>query len=222
MNFSRTGRYYCQCALYVMTALILVSCASSQIIESWHEPGVVRGSVQRIIVVAVMKDEMRRRVWEDLFIKNLSQKGVTVIPSYRIFPKSAPKEADLRDYVKDNTYAGILIVKKSGERKENYMVPGTSTVRVDSYPATTGGRYGSYGPYWGYYGQSYVVEQTPAHMETELIISYEASLWDASREGDGSLLWKGKSESVDPSSRQVMTEDLAEIFVARLQADGII
>jgi len=42
----------------------------------------------KIFIVAVRRDPIRRRVWEDVFAEELAKHGVNAVQSYRLFPQA--------------------------------------------------------------------------------------------------------------------------------------
>ena len=74
----------------MMASLILLSCASTQLSHTWRDASYTAGPLKKILVVAVRKDQARRRVWEDGFAAALSAHGVDATPSYRRIAETLP------------------------------------------------------------------------------------------------------------------------------------
>ena len=76
-------------ALFITPAL-LEGCSQSQMTELWKDPSYTEGSLKKVFTIAVRKDPVRRRIWEDAFVEELKAHGVPAIASYTMFPSVVP------------------------------------------------------------------------------------------------------------------------------------
>src|ERR1039458_9295356 len=94
----------------VMASLILLSCASTQLSHTWRDASYTAGPLKKILVVAVRKDQARRRVWEDGFAAALSAHGVDATPSYLRIAETLPDTGLINTIAKEGGFDGIMLV----------------------------------------------------------------------------------------------------------------
>ena len=68
--------------LVLITAgMLLGACSSTTITGSWKNPDFT-GTVEKVYIVGIAKQETTRRIFEDGFSQQLARLGATGIPSY--------------------------------------------------------------------------------------------------------------------------------------------
>ncbi len=65
-------------AVTAAAALVLSSCASTQLSHTWRDSSSVSRPLKKVLVIAVKKDLPTRQAWEDGFAAALSGLGVIV------------------------------------------------------------------------------------------------------------------------------------------------
>lgn len=184
---------------------VICSCSPSTKIEkSWIEPGsqVVSNPENKVLIIAMVKDETSRRVIEDQLAKRIKAPSV---PSYQLLTtemlKAASDEA-LTNIVTKEKFTHILLMRLADIEKETSYVPGTTT-----------GFYGGYGMYYGYGAAMY---STPGYYTTDKNYFIETTIYSVT---PNKLLWTGTTKTVNPSKVDKAVNDIADVIVARMKQD---
>jgi hypothetical protein len=69
----------------ILVSMLLAACASTQLNSVWKDPS-YQTRPAKVMVVAVAKNSINRRVFEDEFVQQLQSRGTTAIASYTILP----------------------------------------------------------------------------------------------------------------------------------------
>ena len=186
----------------------LVSCGPSTKIEkSWMEPGasVTASAPNKVLVIAMVKDETSRRVIEDHLVKRVSGTGVA---SYTLVSTDMLKEASdeaLKKIVTDGKFTHIILMRLADVEKETSYVPGTTT----SF-------YGGYGRYYGYGAGMY---SSPGYYTTDKNYFVETTVYSINPD---KLLWKGTTKTVNPSKVEKTVNDIADVVAEKMKKDGFL
>jgi hypothetical protein len=186
----------------------LASCSPSTKIEkSWVEPGakVTPDPQNKVMIIALVKDETSRRVIEDELSKRIK---ATSVPSYQFLTtemlKAASEEA-LNNMVTKEKFTHILLMRLADIEKETSYVPGTTT-----------GYYGGWGMYYGYGAAMY---SSPGYYTTDKNYFIETTIYSVN---PNKLLWTGTTKTVNPSKINKAVNDIADAVVAKMKDDGFL
>jgi hypothetical protein len=181
-------------------------CASStSLTTTWTDPNFTGPSVHKVMVIAVRKTPVNRRLWEDEMVKAIKQRRVTATPSYALWPEDVPDTQSVVARLRADGYDGAIVTHRlSTEERERY-VPGYTTTA----PTT------AYQPYWGTYVTYYNQVYQPGYVENEKVVTIETQVWVKGGQ-HGRMVWSGLSESVDPTSAQQVSEELTGLIVPQL------
>jgi hypothetical protein len=162
---------------------------------------------------------LRRRIFEDALCGELAKRGVSAVPSYRIFPDGPPAEDACKAHVTSGNYDGLIVVKRAGRQTRQNYVPGYSTVE----PVTR------YNPWWGTWDTAYREVYTPGYVETETALRFEIMVYGlrpGNKPGPSSepseLLWTGTTETIDPTSSTSTSKEISSVVVPELAKAKII
>ena len=186
----------------------LVSCGPSTKMEkSWMEPGasVTASAPNKVLVIAMVKDETSRRVIEDHLVKRVSGTGVA---SYTLVSTDMLKEASdeaLKKIVTDGKFTHIILMRLADVEKETSYVPGTTT----SF-------YGGYGRYYGYGAGMY---SSPGYYTTDKNYFVETTVYSINPD---KLLWTGTTKTVNPSKVEKTVNDIADVVAEKMKKDGFL
>jgi len=186
----------------------LVSCGPSTKIEkSWMEPGasVTASAPNKVLVIAMVKDETSRRVIEDHLVKRI---GGTSVSSYTLVSTDMLKEASdeaLKKIVTDGKFTHILLMRLADVEKETSYVPGTTT----SF-------YGGYGRYYGYGAGMY---SSPGYYTTDKNYFVETTVYSINPD---KLLWTGTTKTVNTSKVEKTVNDIADVVAEKMKKDGFL
>jgi hypothetical protein len=197
-----------QLILSVIVISALVSCGPSTKIEKrWMEPGasINQSAANKALVIAIVKDEVSRRVIEDQLVKRLNGKGDV---SYNKLSTEAMKDASgapLNKILTDGKYTHILMMRLADVEKETNYVPGTTTAY-----------YGGYGRYYGYGASFY---SSPGYYVEDKNYFIETTVYSVSPD---KLLWTGTTKTVNPSKIEKTVNDIADVVSDKMKKDGFL
>jgi len=171
------------------------------------EPGasVTASAPNKVLVIAMVKDETSRRVIEDHLVKRVSGTGVA---SYTLVSTDMLKEASdeaLKKILTDGKFTHIILMRLADVEKETSYVPGTTT----SY-------YGGYGRYYGYGAGMY---STPGYYTTDKNYFVETTVYSINPD---KLLWTGTTKTVNPSKVEKTVNDIADVVAEKMKKDGFL
>jgi hypothetical protein len=191
-------------------ALVFSSCATSYLSNLWVDPAYQSGSMKNVLVIAVNKNAENRRIWETGFSSELGKHGVTVTPSYQVFPKDLPDTNQVIEATKDKGYDGVITISRLATERVTTYVPGY--VMAMPYYAP----YRWHRGYFMFYDQMYHT----GYLETSRVVRHEVNVWTTG-EG-GHMIWTGIGEVIDPSSVKQVNHEIVELVVPELTKKKII
>jgi hypothetical protein len=202
-----------------VAVLILAGCAPpTRVVSQWHDPSYDKSGLTNLLVLGLQPDPGKRRIWEDSFCEALSRYGVRATPSYPDFPNVPRDSNEVRDYVRQKGFDGVVITRKLSTDEVHTYVPPTTTV------VSSGAYWGPY-PYWGGYYGAYApavsAYTTPGYVETDRIVTVETTVWG--KVGDrGQMIWSGITETTNPTSPKDFSAELGASLLPQMERDGII
>ena len=189
----------------VMASLILLSCASTRLSYTWKDASYTSGPLKKILVVAVRKDQLRRRTWEDGFAAALSWHGVDATPSYRLITANLPDTSLINTVAMEGHFDGILLVGRvSAEITDD--VTGSSSITSPDSPSQT----------WGGWNSNYY----PGYPLINEIVKDEVKI--RTTQGGGRLIWSGVGEVHESGEDENVSGEIIPLIVRELVKEGII
>jgi len=106
----------------VLCSLIVFieSCSTSSLVDVWNDPSYKEPPLKKIFVIAIRKDQVQRRIWEDAFVDELSKEGIKSTPSYSLFRDMLPDTNQVIQLVQDIGFDGILITRILSSETESH------------------------------------------------------------------------------------------------------
>jgi hypothetical protein len=202
--------------------MFLAACSSTTITGSWKNPD-FSGSIRKIYIVGISKQETSRRIFEDEFGRKLQSYGVDGTPSYKdlVDPQNASKEA-IAERVRKNGADSVLMARMVSKRTEEVVTPG----RITTYGARP--YYGYPHPYtpdpyyrnWGsYYDRGYDTIYEPATVTQFQVVTIEANLYDAN---SSELIWSAQLDTVIEANTQKLIADFVDSVTKELRQQGLL
>ncbi|MBZ0269980.1 hypothetical protein K8I85_17650 [bacterium] len=189
-------------ATLCLTSLTLGCGTSAQLLDMWRDSSYTEAPLEKVLVVALTRDTLERRVMEDSFVSSFADQGATVTPSYQLFPDAPPRPEELKGVASSSEHDGVLVLTRAGRDEKEVYVPGyTEKKRVVERN------------HWGVYEEHFEVIQHEGHTRTQVVVRMKGELLAAQ---DGRLLWTATSEVVDPSSREEFRGAVARTFSREL------
>lgn len=187
----------------------LLGCAArSQLYDMWVDPQRAPAPLQNLLVIAMTREEAPRRLWEDEFVSQLQEHDTRATPSYRLFESDIPDTAEIANAIAREGFDGVLVIHRLPSQSEKRYVPGYVTTE----PVV---RYN----YWrGRYVTRYREVLHPPYVETARIVRRQVELCSAR----GELLWTGTTETIDPTSPELLRKEATALVVPELANHGLI
>ena len=106
-------------ALLFLVAMLLGACASDpKPIGEWREPGFT-GKVSNVLIVGVTSRSTRRRVFEDLFVLALSERGLSATPSYELITSTQELSREtVLAAIEGRNIDGIIVTRVVGVQED--------------------------------------------------------------------------------------------------------
>ena len=195
-------------ALLVCT-IIAASCTSTRITSSWREPDkqVAVNKLNKVLVVALFKDETSRHKAEDQMAGYLNGKGIV---SYNYLKESFDKKNEdaLREKIKKDGFDGAVTMRLVDVDKEENYTRGN----ISSYPAY-------YRNFSGYYYRSWSYYSTPGYYTTTKTYTIETNVYSIKED---KIIWSGLTETTNPDGVKKLTEEVAQVVYKKMVEEGFI
>jgi hypothetical protein len=197
---------YC---LSVIALLLATSCSTTKITSSWREPdkSLVLSNLNKILIVALFKDETNSRKAEDQMAGYLHGKGVV---SYNYFKSKFDKtnEEAIQKKIKSDGFDGAITMRLVDMEQEKIRVPSNATAEPFYY-----------NNFSGYYLQSYNYYSNPNYYITTKIYTVEVNVYSIKED---KIIWTGLTETTDPKGVTKMTEKIAKVVYKRMRKEGFV
>jgi hypothetical protein len=185
-------------------------CASSSLVDIWHEPSYQAPPLAKILVITVRKDATKRRIWEDAFVAELAKHGVTATTSYSLFPDAPPDSEQAKTTVQANGFDAVLVVLRLPEETNRQYVQGYSTTA----------QFLRYSTYWQRYITYYQEIDHPGYVDSQAVAVRAIELTTTGN--NGRLIWSATSKTPDPGSVPDLQSGIAGLVATELTKRGII
>jgi hypothetical protein len=189
----------------------MFGCASSSLVEKWHDPSFQGPPLSKMLVIAMRKDAAKRRIWEDAFASELVKHGVAATPSYGLFPDAPPDTNQVIATTQANSFDGVLVILKLQTETNPHYVMGYASMEPE-------GAY--FGPYWQRYWNTYLLVEHPGYVDSQKV-AFRAIDVSTTVNG-GRMIWRAKSRTADPDSVKDVQGGIAGLVVSELGWRNII
>ena len=178
--------------------VLVAACASTTLRDAWMDPDYRGEPFRKMLVVAVHRNATERRVFEDIFSREVERTGALAIPGWRSIPQNTKIEEQAWNAAVEASGADALLLVR--------------LVRVDTRTSVTtsvvpGAPVFGYG--WGYYNAWVAVPEVRQYD----VATVETRLFDVrSRK----LVWSGITETFQPTSIAQETPGFAHVVLTEL------
>jgi hypothetical protein len=192
--------------LISLSLMVLASCHSTKIVDSWRDPSVTinTASLKKFVVAALLKNQAVRRQVEDQMASLVPGKAVQ---SYQEFGIAELKENDevYNQQLKSRGFDGIVVMRVAS-------VDSATRYVHDNYPTY----YGSWRRYWGvswsgFYGTGYYT--------TDKTYSIEVTVYSLKSD---KLVWSGISAAVNPSGGSRVYKNISNEVYNKMKMEGFL
>jgi hypothetical protein len=185
----------------------ILACGTTQQANLWVDPSYHAAPMTKILVIAMRKDQLRRRMWEDAIVSNINSgehAGTVAVASYQLFP-DLPDTLAVSLKTQEEGFDGVLLVANAQRDTYSSNVPGYTA----SEPITT------YSRRWNAYVTHYEDVYHPGYVETATAISVRTDLLIPQE--DGRLVWSVTSQAVDPTYADQFRNSVADRVAEQLK-----
>jgi len=179
----------------VMTAVSVV--AAPKFLSVWKSPDVSRLNFagKKVAALVITDDQPLQMSGEEALVRELADRGVTGLATYRIVPREEIKNAErAKGFFERAGVEGVVALRPVSREKEKVYTP---VVWSSGY----------YPSFWGYYGYGWSsVYVIPTTRETTTIV-VETLVYNVTSD---KLVWAATSETRDPKTLQDFVKDLVK------------
>ena len=196
-----------------MALSFLVSCSSTEIVSSWKDPAttISANQVDKILFIALVKDESYRRVVEDKLVALSNGKGIASYTFITGNNLTKTDKAAITQRLKADGTDLIVIMRLLDVKEESRYVPGSA---MNDYGGMPG-----YGGYWGGYGYAAPMYYTPGYYTTDKKYLVETNVYSAEQD---KLLWSGTTSTMNPSKIETTTTEIVEAVIEKMKKEGFL
>ncbi|KAA3631570.1 MAG: hypothetical protein DWQ08_04690 [Proteobacteria bacterium] len=194
-------------AVVVASVLILGGCASTRIVNAWHEDRYEGPGLANFLVIGLSSKPNRRRYFETAFADRLRAWGLSAEPSFRLIPDDdiTDEKAVIEAAIAKTSADAILTTRLVDiAREESYVPPGYEFAPVGFYD---------------YYYPTHHMLFRPGYVVTNTTVFLETNVYSAATK---ELLWTGTTRSFNPSSADRVVDELAGLVTGELAEFGFI
>jgi hypothetical protein len=207
--------------MLTLMILSLAACATSTSLTGlWKDNRFKEKPLDSIMILGIAKKSDVGQRFEDLFVDAFQKKGLTAAAAYKIIPES-------RQLTKENIKEHKEIIKEAAVKNHLRVVLITHLIDVtekeddlkaqkaDPEPSSSYHDMGSYSVFV-YRGMR---SPDPTRSVTRQYVRLRTQLYDTASEN---LIWSASSQSVDEDSVDTIFDELLDVIIDQLMADGFI
>jgi hypothetical protein len=197
--------------------LFLTACDSTKFVSTYQAPEIDE-TYSSVFVVGLAGEAIPDAKMANHMVKTLKERGIEAKTSDQVFdPNKEMSDEDrssVMQKIEDAGVDAVLIFTFLGSSEEKDIVSS------GSYDTPSGPiDYPYYNDYYQYYKRIAPDVYSKGYHPSSTVYTMEASLFDADSD---KLIWSGKSEVVEPSSREEFAENYAESVAYRLVYEDIL
>jgi hypothetical protein len=203
------NKFILSAVLCCLTVLI-EGCSSSVLVDVWNDSSYREPPLKKIFVLAVRIDPVRRRIWEDAFVGELSNYGVKATASYSLFPNVLPDTNQVAEIVREKGFDGILVNRPLNKETETHYVESHVTTEMKT----------RYNPFKNTYITYYRDVQHPGYVESQVIHRSAIEFW--AMKDNERLIWAATSNTSETNSADAVQINIADLVIHELIQNAVI
>jgi hypothetical protein len=163
--------------------------------------------LNKVLVVAFLRDEASRRVAEEQMAALLKGKA---IPSYAYFGEEIKSlnETAVRELLQRDDFDGAVVMRLVDVSKEVNYTPGNT----NTYPFY-------FKTFGGYYRRGWNYYSTPERYYTTRSYSVETNVYSMKQD---KLIWSGLTETTDPGGVDKLVAEISTTICKKMMDEGFI
>jgi len=203
--------------ILVITLFILVSCSSTQLIETWKNPDIDTYAPSKVLVVGLTSNIEAKQKFEDQLKEQLEMRGAEVVTSLELFKSSFITEKLTEDELK--------VLENDLIRDGFDTILFSKVIGVEDRIAYSK-NYDVYDETFKKFREDYLRYQdiyyNPDYYEEYIIYHAETSMYCICPTKDRELIWKGYVDIVDPQSINKSVKDYVNQVIKVLEEQALI
>ena len=210
-----------------LAGIFATACSGTKVSDSWSSQD-YKGKIRNVYIIGIAKNDLNRMMFENNFIRRLTEEGVKSTPSYPDLPRGMEAERDsIIRMMRANNSDSVLLTRVTGQETKATFTSGSRG--ATQYSFAPGGYSGAQAnerlglPYYvnwhSYYSAGY--RAVPAQQSvTKLVVLYvESVLYDLQTE---ELIWSARMETDLQSDLEGMMKKFVDQAVKELKMKGFI
>jgi hypothetical protein len=189
---------------------LMAGCSSSKLVDTWSVSSFQAPSLNKMLVISVAKNPIRRRIWEDAFSVELVKHDVTAMSSYRFFPDAAPDTNQVIQIIRSTGFDGVLVTRRLPTEMETRYVEEYATEEQNVIYDPRQKRFVTY----------YQDLEHAGYVDTEKVDIRAIDVW--ATQNEGLMIWSATSKTPEPNSMQEVRPEIVKLVTAELTKKGII
>ena len=182
--------------------------AATKFTSTWKAPEAssITLAGQKVAALVIDKDESLRIAGEEGLARELSDRGLQGVPSYRMVPKEELRDVDkARGWFERSGVQGVVALRVVSDDKRKSWSP---SVWASPY----------YTSFWGYYGYGWGALYDPGYVRIDRVVALETLIYSVPQD---KLLWAGVSQTDNPKDAASVIGDVVKAAVRELQNQGL-
>lgn len=190
--------------------IYLASCSSSTLVDVWNDPAYNEPPLKNILIIALRKDPIQRRIWEDAFTNEFVKRGVRATSSYILFQNSFPDTLQIIEAVQENKFDGMLVTRLLNEETQTHYIESYVTSELRT----------RYNPFRKTYTNYYQEIHHPGYVESKTIERRSIEVWLI--ENNERIIWGATSNTPERNTVEDVQNDVAKLVIPELMRNEII
>ena len=200
-------------SLITLALFGIMSCASStELVKSWSDPSFEGKSFQKILVLGVIKDDGRRRLYEQSFADRITSAKVAGIAGYTLIedPADYGSKPKILEAVKKSGADAVLLADLVSVKEKERQVPSSFVYSP---------RFGYGHGFYGYQGRAYDTGYQPGHTTIDTVVKLETTVFDVQTE---KMVWAGGTRSFNTASAEKVVMENADLILSSMRKSGLL
>lgn len=194
--------------LLVYFVFFVQSCVpATEIKNEWTAPEQIKDSTklfQKILFVALLKDDATRRIAEDKLVAEVKGRGVASY-SYLRGIDIRSSESVFSDKLKQDGFDGVVVMRLAKINKSESYIAG-------SYPSY-------YNSWYSYYSSSYPGFNDPGYYSAGSAYNIETNVYSLTK---NKLIWTGITSAVNTIDSNKMIDNIISAIKQKMKSQGLI
>ena len=169
------------------------------------DAGAVSFVGKKVAALVISNDDSLRVSGEEALVRELKERGMQAVATYRIAPREEMRTADTaKPWFEKAGVEGIVAVRPVSVESETY----NTGTWVTSHYSTL----------WGYYGYGWSSVYLPASARSQRVVVVETTIYSVPR---NQLLWAAVSETNNSRDLSGFVDELAKEMIKEMQKQGL-